>query len=283
MSEAQVHYTPQPVLLTPTGKPRKIHECLLCGYKTPYACNMKTHLKRIMPCRNVTFDDPAYTTMMTNYASQSTKTKTSQNAQECASKHACKTCGKEFKNRSSIYRHKCKSVDLVSSKLVELEEKLKSLQAIPQAVPKAPDIRPFGDEDTTILTPAFLDQCLRRTDKGHVELVNFMYFFCKHNQCVKASRQLRSLLAYDGEVWVRQHENDIIDGMIRKSYDVLRDHIDANVTRLRQEFSESLFDAVWEYLDKIDNKDLNIYMKLRPKILRVINNFYKVRSMTLDV
>lgn len=85
--------------LTPGGKPMKQHACIVCKYMTPYIGNMRKHLKGKRPCGGVALDDVDFVRMQDRYFVKKSKDLN----------FSCEHCGKQYKCRTSIYRHNCKS------------------------------------------------------------------------------------------------------------------------------------------------------------------------------
>lgn len=85
-------------LLTPTGRLKKIHTCLVCHYETPYIHNMKKHVNLKTPCGN-NEQDINFIKMKQMYLEGDRKIQQDWH---------CKSCLKQFTCRTSVYKHKCK-------------------------------------------------------------------------------------------------------------------------------------------------------------------------------
>ncbi len=254
-------------------KQRKLHTCTICGYETPYTSNMKHHLQKLLPCGNVAFDDERFLKMKAIYVDKTESNKTKE--------YKCEYCNKQFKFRNSIYSHKkiCTAkmkledeIQLMKNQIKELQERATSTiinNNIQQQNNNIQQnniiIQKYGEEDLSpvLKNIPLLDQCLKRRDKGHVELMEYIHFRIPENRNVSLSKQRNTVLAYDGEVQVRKDKDDVYEEIIHKSKDILTDHFDDHKQRLVRELSESWIHNISQYLDKVENNDFDTIIKLK--------------------
>ena len=272
------------IKLTPGGKPVKTHICTVCGYTTTIIGNMRRHLSCMKPCNDATLDNPKYLSMRDKYLKKK---------EQSSSKNTiCDKCGKAFKCHTSIYRHKCKAVepphdqsDLVNMVREVVQETIKAeLKNHPQTINNTNNnnnitINAFGHEDiASILTQTqFLDQCVRRREKGHLELCQQIYRL-DNNQNVKPCKVPHLLLCFDGETWVREDKGEVADKMPTQAGNIMQEHFDVHEDRLKCAMSESLYHDVCKYLSSIaqsgNSQDLNAKLKLREDLCAFIEKYW---------
>lgn len=251
----------------------KRHTCEVCGYETRYSSHMKTHLQRGDPCALTT--DPTFKKMYDKYVIKQPKIDYS-NIQ-------CTQCNKTYHSQSSYSRHKgrCKPVQtqqptiLVSAdefeQLKRDVEELKKKQGSQNVINSNNNncnninINVFGEESLSHLSTEILDMCVRRRNKGHVELIQQIHR-PQENQNVKPSRTPNRFLCFNGETFETRMNHDVYDQMISQSYGLMVKHMDENEERMRKIISPTWLTDIYEYLDKVEANDFNTLIDLRTRL-----------------
>lgn len=231
----------------------KLHECDVCGYTTQYITNMRNHLKAIKTCAPM--DNPQMILMNKRYF------KLKRNPLQC------EHCNKMFNHRSTAYNHMklCSSKnqlvphkpdsDLESSiwelakKIQELSGKLDSEpHVIQKQINTQININAFGHESLSHITPEILDQCVRRTSKGHLELVNLIYNQEKSNWNIKYTSRPNYLLVWNGSKYECRLRNEVYDAAIDKSLHLMKEYYDTNIENYKSKYSESFVENIELYI-----------------------------------
>jgi hypothetical protein len=119
-------------------------------------------------------------------------------------------------------------------------------------------VNAFGQEDVEHITPAFLDQCVRRTNKGMVELIEKIHFNKDkaENRNLKATNVKVPLIRYhDGTTWKYGRKDRILDQLVDKGHDMMQGHFEDHEDIIRESVSDSMFDHIHTWLDKVREKD----------------------------
>jgi hypothetical protein len=241
----------------------KIHVCDVCNYTTPYITNIRNHLISRTKCG--TTNDPRMVSMMNKYLPN----QTGQN-------HCCKICDKEFTQLSSVNRHMktCQPNPTLTKVIEELSKQVQALTLKVDQQSKITNvtnnytqinINAFGQEDLSHITPEFLEQCVRRTSKGHLELITFIYNH-KSNWNVKYTEKPNRLLVWNGNKFEMMMRNDVYDAAIIKSFHLLKDFFEANIVVFKSKLSDS-------YVEHIDES-----FHMKPK-----DNFEHNHKVQIDV
>lgn len=253
----------------------KVHTCLVCGYETKYTSNMRKHLRSLLPCGNVDADDPKYVDMLNEYINKAKPEK----------QHECSLCGKLFKCRTSIYKHRdvCVGRLKMEDEIRKLKEKIEKLENREQNITvnnivnnntiNNIIINSFGSEnlERVLKNQQLLDQCVKRRDKGQVELLKYIHFRMPENKNIQASKRANMIrVLVDGE-WELHDDDDVKEVMIKHSHGVLSDHLENNRTRLLQEFSETLRRDIDEYLRAVERNNFEVIHHLKNKIQAMIS------------
>jgi hypothetical protein len=188
--------------------------------------------------------------------------------------HTCERCNKTFKCRTSIYQHHCRVLE--TDKLTALQNEINDLRLkIERLQPNVVNINTynnnvttvnaFGSENISSLRPQYLDRIVKLRDAGHVALAKHIHFGMHQNLNVVPSKAPRNVITFDGEIWSRQDQRDVVDVVLQNVHTIMKDHLKANEDRVLKDCSETLIDLVWDYIDRF-GKDLGMMVKLRDKV-----------------
>jgi len=265
----------------------KNHVCLVCGYATNQPTHMKKHLSRIMPCGDVTTDDPNYKKMIDIYINGIKPPKEEK-------EHRCQFCNKQFKCRTSIYKHAkiCTGKAKVEDKIKVLEDKVRKLEEEPKIIQNITNnngcvtnniiidtvnVNNFGSEKLDHLTSKqeLLDQCVRRRDKGHGEFIEYVYYRTPENRNVMTSKCRNMVRVLENNEWFHRDKDDIEEEMIQSTGTVLTDHFEMHKRRFKKDMSDCLFYDVMKYLNQVNAGNLDIRLKLKSKVEEIVEMITK--------
>lgn len=210
----------------------------------------------------------------------------------------CTFCNRPFQARSNMYRHQkvCKKRPFGSSTEGELREELdkmqeeirqlKSCQTHTQNQTNIQNqnniqtqnilvVNAFGKEDMSHLTDAFKSQCIRRTDKGFVELLEKIHFDPSkpENKNLQISNiKLPFIRTFDGNRWTYQEKDDILNNLMEKGQTILSEHYDEHEDVIKQNLSNSMVEHIHTWMELIEIKDKDAQEKLLRKIYLLILN-----------
>ncbi len=186
-----------------------------------------------------------------------------------------------------MYKHKCKVKEqtafvkeAIESALEPVQQKMLEIQQDilnrPQTVNNHLVINAFGSEDLSNLQnkSEFLDQCIRRRIKGHLELCKQMFLNLPENINVKPCKHPHLFMVYDGETWMRKDRYDIADTMSNTAGQLMKEHFESHENRLKKVMSQSLFEDVCDYLDKVERHDFATQSKLRDELCGIIEKVW---------
>lgn len=249
------------------------HRCDRCGYTAKTKQHMLQHLGRKNICP-ATYSDTSIADMISRICTDAER--------KPDAKCECSFCGREFNHRNNMYKHKriCKkrpsdndtvAMDALQEHMREeirkLREEISQKQASHMTQTNCNittnnvqiNINPFGKEDTSHLTHSFLNKCVRKTDRGLIELIEKLHFDpnVKENANVrKSARRLPALLEYnDGEKWKYERKDKVLTQMLDQGHDILQEHWDDNEATIKSDVSECMYQHISEWLQGVqENK-----------------------------
>lgn len=253
-----------------------VWKCPRCHYETEYKQRMKTHLSRQYECK-AEFDDTDCVTIMEDMFPEKKKP------------FRCPDCKKGFSHSPGLSRHKhvCpyKMDNLVMKVAKELMKKGGMTTVINNNITNITNnvhnghnivqINAFGNEDTTHIDKAFLDQVVRRREKGLIELVQKLHF----DESVPGNRNLRirnkksNLMEYhDGRKWKYEDKSKVLTEVMDKGHTILQDHFDECKSNLRSSIPRFWYDAICDWFVKTrDGKTEEANSALRGLYLMILN------------
>lgn len=137
-------------------------------------------------------------------------------------------------------------------------------------------INAHGREDLSHLSDAFKTQCIRRTDKGFVELIEKIHF----DEEKPENKNLRIkniknpwIQIHDGKKWLYKHKDDVLNNLFEQGQSILTEHFDEVESKLSREVSASMISHIRTWIDKIENCQKDEVKKLVTSIfLLIVNN-----------
>lgn len=264
-----------------------IFTCERCHYSTPRKCMLRRHLGRKLPCRPV-HSEEGVDALLEKISDDKP--------------YKCAVCSKGFTTRQGRSQHKkaCKgkpptqsveneNVDMM--KLIsELRDEMKLLRQQQEAVERPSTtnniqvnqinnnqvINAFGKEDTSHLTHSFLNKCVRKTNKGLIDLLEEIHFGSeKGNANVRILNKKMPLAeTNDGSGhWLYERRDQVLNAMLDKGHGILQDHFDDNQDEIKGLVSDSMFNYIVEWFQRMEDKDkssiedvlLDIYILLLNK------------------
>lgn len=257
--------------------------CPRCGYTTGLSSNMRKHLQKKKPCLPVLEDIP-YDELLQHIP------QLRQTSREKAYK--CRNCSKCFttpQGKSRHERHFCKgdSSEPPSDIRRIVEETVQDVLTRQQNVTinnittnntvqnTVNVINAFGNEDTSHLTDKFLNTCLRRTSKGFVQLLEKLHWdpVVPANANIRISnRKIPLAEIQESGKWRFVPRDKAINQMIDKGQDILSEHFEDHQEEIKANVSNSLWDHISQWMDKMQDKDKTTIQDLLLEIYCLILN-----------
>ena len=249
----------------------RVYTCPRCEYSTRDLHIMKRHLSRMTPCPPVHIDDePGAILERLQKESRNTK------------KLACPYCDSAFSCRQSKYAHikRFHSMDVQhtnhgsswppGSSMTIVNVNNNVINQNNHIV-----INAFGRESLEHVTPAFIDQCVRRTDKGIVELIEKIHFDpdVRENCNIKATNAKVPLVKYnDGARWKWGRKDKLLDEIVDRGHGLMQEHFDDHEDVMRNRLSISMFEHIRKWMDKMQDRDKKTWESVITDIYVLILN-----------
>jgi hypothetical protein len=122
-------------------------------------------------------------------------------------------------------------------------------------------IHAFGKEDMRHLTHGFLNTCVRKTNKGLIELLETLHFGSeKKNANVRIlNKKLQLAETNDGSGnWKYERRDQVLNALLDKGHGILQDHFDDNQDEIKESVSESMFEYIVQWFQRMEDKDKSI-------------------------
>lgn len=248
---------------------REGFNCPRCGYASAYASHMKTHLRRKKACRPV-FCNISNEEIYAMYFASSASSGSHRRDPTSGPHHCCPHCNSTFNSRQAKWYH-IRTEHRVCLDQEDPEERpttavfnhntnISITNTITATTTTNTQIvvNCFGEESLEYITPQFLDQCVRRTGKGLVELIGKIHFDPKHqeNRNIKATNvKLPLMQVHDGIAWKYDRKDKVLNQLVDKGHGMMQEHFDDHEDRLRGSVSETMFNHIQEWMDKIQEQD----------------------------
>jgi hypothetical protein len=251
------------------------YTCNRCHYTTDVVSSFKRHLTRKTPCK-ATFSNKEPSTILKEFQEKRENEKT----------YKCKFCDKTFKYRQSRYLHQKQhdSENIVS----QVTQRVMATLGKPFVVNNITNnthieannniqLNAFGKENLDHITKPFLDQCVKRRDKGLLELVHKMHFDenAPENSNIKITNKKMPFIQYhNGNKWMLEKKDKVLNEVIDKSHWMMQEHFDDHEHEYRETryLSENMINYVREWLEKVSDKERDIYSELLTDVYLLIYN-----------
>lgn len=272
------------------------YTCERCGYRTRNKKNMKQHFQRRYVCSPLFPDSPSIETLIERHRDWFLR-KGDYKCEDCgkffATQHTmqihqrlrCK--GLESSGHSiqgNTETAAAVPVQELLKKMEELTEKINRLETaasgstsgsgsnLPPAQTHhntniynttttnniAVNINAFGSEVLDHLTHSFLEQCVRRTDKGLVQLIEKIHFDPdkpENNNIRITNKKLPYIEYHNGTKWKYEKKDALLNELVEKGHSILQDHYEENHEMMRCDMSESMFMHIKSWIERMEDKD----------------------------
>ena len=274
------------------------YACKRCGYASRFPQALKRHLQRKKACepllRDVSVEELLDACMLSPSAGARRSI-------------TCCGCGKAFASVQSRWNHQkrtgCGRADMVErdasagdegrkvreleTRIQELQEELKRVgkpevqnvynntQTITQNNNNTIVINGFGKESLEHISAQFLDQCVRRTDKGLVELIERIHFDPRHqeNRNLRVTNMKMPIMqVHNGTAWRYDKKDRVLNELVDKGHGIMQDHFDDHEDRIKDEVSETMFDHIQMWMDKMHDRDKKTWESVLTDIYVLILN-----------
>ena len=194
---------------------------------------------------------------------------------------SCETCGKIFRHTSSLTRHK-RSCSTKHEAQQQNERRTPHISIVNNnIVNNNITINAFGREDLSTVTTDLLDACLKRTDKGLIDLVRRIRFDTTGNQNVRADVSHPNLVEFhDGRSWQFATQKTILKTLVDQGHTLMQEHFDDNEDRLNRDWSRSMFNFVCSWLRKMEKQNHRMYEDVMAEVYVLILNRSKDVNVT---
>lgn len=187
-------------------------------------------------------------------------------------------CEAVFKHKSSLSRHKAHvhppgsvHAQAQEMRLRNMENEIENLRQELHNRPVSSycntnnnqnnvniNINSFGKEDTSCLTPELITQCIKRTTKGLVELIERLHFDKDTNRNLRATLQHPEHVEYyNGQKWNYAPRNRVMREVVDSGHSIMSEHYESE--DLRKSMTISLYNFVDGWMKKMDRSNAATY------------------------
>lgn len=248
--------------------------CDRCHYSTEYLSNFKRHLTKKHPCAE-TFSSKTQEELLAPHTFNKS--------------YVCKECSKGFTSAQGRRQHRkhCKGAPSCSTNTGALLKMVANLCHTNQPATihntiiqntqhnNIQVINAFGREDTSHLNNTFLNTCLRRTSKGFVQLLEKLHWdpAVPGNANIRISNRKAPLAeVQQSGKWHFVPRDKAINQMIDKGQGILSEHFEDHQEELKANMSDSLWDHIAQWMEKMQDKDKSTIQDLLLEIYCLILN-----------
>lgn len=260
---------------THSNQPTPAYQCKRCGYASEYKHCLERHLHKKIPCLPLLSDAEGLLESQRSQFARSESKKTI----------PCQKCGKLFSHSCSMYRHKkyCNQTTdsekdkTTQERLNRVEEQLQTVTNNPahihyqttnqsncnnnnnNTIQVVNVVHAFGNETIAHLNHGFLSQCIRRTNKGFIELLKKLHFDpnVPENDTVRIMNKklpLAEIRDAKGE-WAFARRDKVMSEMIDKGQGILQEHFDDYQEEIRIDTSETMWNYIVKWMEKMSDRD----------------------------
>lgn len=265
------------------------HQCPRCGYSTVLLQNIKKHLfqrKTLCPCILSDNNLIDFRKQYDNHVADEERP------------FKCTDCQQCFKYQSGLSRHKKvyhsrPGFDDRDKRIRELEAQLQHITTLPTAnnvtinnitnhvqqnTVNTVNINPFGSEDQSHLTEAFLSRCVRKTNVGLIELLDRLHFgeamggSNANVRCLNKKLPLIETQDNHGK-WRYERRDKVLNAMLDRGHSLMFQHFDDHQDTIKENMSESMYEYIVEFFQKLEDKDKSTIEELLLDVyILILNN-----------
>ena len=279
------------------------YSCIRCGYQTSIKCNMFRHVNREFSCDPLVEDIDAVE-MLNMYP----ELVASSNRVLVEKTFQCEFCDAKYAHQSALSRHLHKSCknrkgairerinalllrNVVKDVAKQVKEEIQATSQTNNNNVEAGDssvvnvvngthnniivINSYGNETLDHLTDAFKTQCIRRTDKGFVELLERIHFDPSkpENANVRATNIKQSVIqTHDGRQWNYQKKWKVLEDLVDKGHSILTEHYDEYEEYITQGLSTTMRNHINSWIDSLEDRNKRTLESLATSIYLLILN-----------
>lgn len=285
-----------------TGAVPNMYSCIRCGYHTGSKYNMFRHINREFSCDPLVKDVDAVELL--NMCPELVPAP----RQLVEKKFECEFCDAKYVHQSALSRHlhgSCKNRagairerinalmlrNVVHDVARQVKEELRVEQTNNNNDVQAGDssvvnvvngthnniivINSYGNESLDHLTDAFKTQCIRRTDKGFVELIERIHFDMHkpENANVRATNIKQNVIqTHDGTQWNYQKKCKVLEDLVEKGHSILTEHYDEYEELITQGMSTTMRTHINNWIDSLEDRNKRTLESLATSIYLLILN-----------
>jgi hypothetical protein len=274
-----------------------VFECMCprCGYVTNVVTNMKRHLLRKQACEATFCDVSQEESLNLLLAAQNDEGLHAL----CAKRHfECEDCSATFTTRQALHRHRknqCGGSLVLREEVTKLRQEIKELQSRVVATDMSSSgggssfnvnsnnhvvtnnivINAFGQESVDHITAPFLDQCVKRRDKGLVELIGKIHYDPVRAANVNmriTNRKDNVMMIHDGNRWIYERKDSVLKKLVDKGRAMMQEHLEDHEDRLKSMISETMFGYIQGWMDRMQEDDMRTVAKVIDSLYVLILN-----------
>lgn len=271
-------------------------ECPRCHYATSYPNAMKRHLNRQKPCNPQHSSETCLEILRRMFPNDESRS--------LRKTYACGKCHKLFTTRQGRNKHlqQCTSDTIVNTNTrngliqqlaTELLNACKDdngnliIQNVQNIITNNSNnttnnvqnntitINGFGKEDLSHISTPFMHTCVKRRDKGMVELVKKRHFDEDRPQNKNlriTNKKMPFIQTYHGEKWLYCKKDKILNELVENSYMMMQEHFDDHEHELKSSMSNTMYECISEWLEKIRDQDKKVLESVLTDIYLLILN-----------
>ena len=258
----------------------KVFTCQRCNFQTAYKCSLITHLKSKTPCPE-TNSSASREACIAKLNEKALNEKTFE----------CVYCHDKFNDNANRHKHQ----KICKKKTDSLEEKIKKLEKkLDEVLVRTSNgnnilvnngniniqVNGFGSENKSYLSKDFLTKCLRKQNKGMIELIRALHFHPEHHENYNlkvTNKKLPYVEKFVDARWQYCDRAEVIDDLINEGFTILDEHHYDNEEDLKKLMSKRIYDDLDNWLSSIRDKEKDTITPLRRDMyLVILNNSYMV-------
>jgi len=277
-----------------------VYTCPRCGLVLKSKNNLLGHLRRVNPC------EPLLQDISSAEALQMFKVRTRNHGD-----YECEMCLSRFASEFSLTRHQGKCFRRkkvfqdtavmqfkMLTKVQQLEAQIKELTGNPATINitnnfnqtihdnRSININYVGRESMghILSNKNFLDQCLIRTDKGLIELIQRIHCDPEHPENMNVfvpNKRERFVKEYDRTGWISRQKERVLRPVVYNGKDIMVDHMEEHGHSLKSKISERRIQHIKNWLEKLEDDENNEKL-LEPILQEVFMLFADHRKLILD-